>query len=157
MSGGYKMKKLILTIFIVSVFSAVYAGTLTRDDINEVVIDSTNSLMWQDDTEAGDGSNADLWGNAITYCESLQLGGYSDWRLPNINELRSLVDYSEINYTNAIFTNVDGFNSYWSSTTVQDPSTPDNAWTIILWLDGSGFPGDKATDNLDIRCVRSTN
>ena len=31
------------------------------------------------------------WHDAVKYCENLEEGGYSDWRLPNIDELRTLV------------------------------------------------------------------
>ena len=31
------------------------------------------------------------WGTAIDYCEDLKACGYSDWIMPNINELRTLI------------------------------------------------------------------
>ena len=31
---------------------------------------------------------------ALSYCETLNIGGHTDWRLPTTKELRSLVDYS---------------------------------------------------------------
>jgi len=31
------------------------------------------------------------WSDAFSYCDNLTEGGYSDWRLPNINELRTLI------------------------------------------------------------------
>ena len=31
------------------------------------------------------------WGNAKAYCEDLDEGGYTDWRLPNIDEMRTVV------------------------------------------------------------------
>ena len=30
----------------------------------------------------------------LTYCESLDTAGINDWRLPNVKELQSIVDYS---------------------------------------------------------------
>jgi formylglycine-generating enzyme required for sulfatase activity len=42
--------------------------------------------MW----EAKAGSSDISWEEARTYCENLQLGGYSDWRLPTREELKTL-------------------------------------------------------------------
>ena len=42
---------------------------------------------WQKDPS----SKPYRWKNAIEYCSSLELAGYSDWRMPNIDELRSIV------------------------------------------------------------------
>src|SRR6185295_7572041 len=33
------------------------------------------------------------WCGALAYCEGLTLAGHDDWRLPNVMELVSLVDY----------------------------------------------------------------
>jgi hypothetical protein len=49
--------------------------------------DPTTSLCWQDpppDREMG-------WSEAIAHCDGLDLGGFDDWRLPGISELRSLI------------------------------------------------------------------
>lgn len=31
------------------------------------------------------------WNEAVIYCKNLNEGGYSDWRLPNIDELRTVI------------------------------------------------------------------
>ena len=68
------------------------------DNGNGTVSDNATGLMWQQDT-ARDGGNYDAmtWEEALAYCEALNLGGLTDWRLPTIKELRSLVDYGEYN------------------------------------------------------------
>ncbi|HEY9164269.1 MAG TPA: DUF1566 domain-containing protein, partial [Magnetovibrio sp.] len=35
------------------------------------------------------------WPTALAYCESLTLAGHGDWRLPNVKELQSIVDYTK--------------------------------------------------------------
>lgn len=88
----------------------------------EVESDLQTDLMWVKAPSATTYSWADAIakqptaGAAIpaTYC------GYSDWRLPNRNELRSLVNYGQVNmatWLNSVgFDNVQA-DAYWSSTT----------------------------------------
>jgi hypothetical protein len=62
------------------------------DNSDGTVTDTSTGLMWQQATASG----TYTWEQALTYCENLTLpaGGYSDWRMPNRNELQSIVDYS---------------------------------------------------------------
>jgi hypothetical protein len=55
------------------------------DDV--VWTDTDSGLMWQF-TPAHDYLN---WRDAQDYCESLTLGGYNDWHLPTISEMRTFV------------------------------------------------------------------
>ena len=34
------------------------------------------------------------WSEALKWAEGLKYGGHTDWRLPNIKELQSIVDYT---------------------------------------------------------------
>ena len=53
------------------------------------ITDNATGLMWQ---QSDDGERRD-WQTALKYAESSVLAGYSDWRLPNIKELQSIVKY----------------------------------------------------------------
>jgi len=54
------------------------------------VTDNLTGLMWTKDANFG----SKTWGQAKSYCSSLSWGGYDDWRLPNVLELQSLIDYA---------------------------------------------------------------
>ncbi|MBR4531440.1 DUF1566 domain-containing protein [bacterium] len=57
-----------------------------------VVIDSVTGLMWQ---KGFTKMENERWENALSYCENLTYAGYSDWRLPNKNELVSLLSFDK--------------------------------------------------------------
>jgi len=82
-----------------------------------MVQDNVTGLIWQKDTAPGTYN----WDHAVSYCENLILGGYSDWRLPTIKELTTIVD-SSIPYPGPTI-NTDYFPNtvssfYWSSATL---------------------------------------
>ena len=54
------------------------------------VTDHANGLMW---SQADEGKGL-LWADALAYAENSDLAGYDDWRLPNVKELQSIVDYT---------------------------------------------------------------
>ncbi|MEI6207109.1 MAG: DUF1566 domain-containing protein [Desulfuromonadales bacterium] len=126
----------------------VDAATLT-DNGNGTVTDSKTGLVWQQ----GEGGSMTSWDNALTYCEGLSLGGQNDWRLPNIKELKSLIDYAR--YSPAIdqtyFPNA-VVSYYWSSTTYAYGTR--GAWGVYFF-DGSvdNEYKDNSTSNY-VRCVR---
>jgi hypothetical protein len=87
------------------------------DNGNGTVTDHLTGLVWAKSPL----SNLRTWANALSYADSLTLGGHDDWRLPNINELESLVNAQEPDQ--AAWLNTQGFsnvqpNYYWSSTTL---------------------------------------
>ena len=116
------------------------------DNSNGTVTDTSTGLTWQKASSSGN-----TWEQALAYCESLNLGGHTDWRLPTIKELRSLVDYSQ--YGPAINTmyfpdTVSSF--YWSSTTYALDTS--DAW-IVNFIYGYDHDYNKHY-SLYVRAVR---
>ena len=66
-----------------------------------VVTDAVTDLIWQGCAAGQSGERCARgsalgrsWQAALEYCEDLDWGGHTDWRLPDVNELVSLVDDS---------------------------------------------------------------
>jgi len=60
------------------------------DNGDGTVTDLATGLMWQQD-DSGEGL---IWEDALAYAEGLVLAGADDWRLPNVKELQSILDYT---------------------------------------------------------------
>jgi len=127
----------------------LYAG-FSRDS-SGVVADSATGLAWQDDYSDNGGTiKSATWQDALVYCEELSLGGKNDWRLPNMRELKSIVDDTKYNPAiNSIFINVSS-NNYWSASTVVSDSSI--TW-IVSFNNGDDGWNSKTNENY-IRCVR---
>ena len=70
--------------------SAETYSTVTENG-KEMILDSSTNLFWQKESV-----KKATWKEALKYCEDSTYAGHSDWRLPNKNELLSLVDYSKL-------------------------------------------------------------
>ncbi|MBD0777621.1 DUF1566 domain-containing protein [Maribacter sp. ANRC-HE7] len=60
------------------------------DNGNATITDKATGLMWSQN-DSGEGME---WADALSYAENSNLAGYIDWRLPNVKELQSIVDYT---------------------------------------------------------------
>ena len=81
-----------------------------------VTVDDRTGLMWI--TNAGSEYDLYLWDSAIYYCESLTYAGYADWRVPNVRELMSIVNYQNLHPAINSTAFPDTFSDiYWTSTT----------------------------------------
>ncbi|MCP4705890.1 MAG: DUF1566 domain-containing protein [candidate division Zixibacteria bacterium] len=115
-------------------FSVLYVRGNTTYGINSftdngdsTITDNATGLMWTQ----YDSDSTIIWEEALNYAENLEFAGHSDWRLPDVKELQSIVDYTRSpGATNSAaidplfictqFTNEAGqsdYGFYWSSTT----------------------------------------
>ncbi len=124
---------------------------------DETISDIATGLMWQ---EADDGLLRN-WEESLSYAESLELGDYNDWRLPNAKELQSIVDYSRSPQTSnspaidPLFStteiedpngNAGQYPYFWTSTTHQDGINPYSSAVYIAFGEAQGIMLDKLLD-----------
>ncbi len=147
------MKKIYTVIVVLAFFSGlqVMAGDFT-DNGDGTITDNVTGLMWQKE----DDNISRTWESSIMYCEGLSLSNYSDWRLPNPKELKSIVDYTTYNPAIDLtyFPNTKNINPtwlfYWSSTTLV--SYASYAWYVEY---SSGNVGSESKSSSGyVRCVR---
>ncbi len=105
--------------------SAFGAGPILKDNGDGTVTDQRTGLIWQ---KIGVDKGL-AWEDALRYCSSLSLAGQSDWRMPNIKELRSINDdgKAQPSLDKSFFPGAQG-KPYWSSTS--QANRPERAWFV---------------------------
>ena len=93
------------------------------DNGDGTVTDNLTWLMWAKNANL---DGVKTWADALTYCNALSLGGYSDWRLPNVRELFSLLDFSE----------------HWPALPSSHPFTDVQFWHTDFYWSSTTYPGD---------------
>lgn len=136
------------------------------DENDGTISDLATGLMWQ---KADTGNGLD-WQEALSYCENSELADYSDWRLPNVKELQSIVDYTrspqatssaaidplflttEINDPDG---NPGQYPYFWTGTTHQDGPNPYDSGAYIAFGEGQGQMDNVLMDVHGAGCQRS--
>ena len=157
------------TVLGVPAHATRFTRTAPAGDEQPVVADAATGLVWQGCSSGQTGSDCTGsastmdWQAALDYCQESTWAGFTDWYLPSVVELWSIIDVhrSEPAVDPAAFpaTPLSGFPSspmfpeFWSSST--DASGAPNAWTVGFSV-GYTDLGDK--DNAFfasyVRCVR---
>lgn len=153
-----KMNK--ITFMVTILLSPISALGPYTDNGDNTVTDTTTNLRWQ---KCSRGQNNDAscsgvptmpgWQVALQYCDTLNLGSFansSNWRLPSVKELKSLVHAAVSSSTikSAYFPSA-GANAYWTASTVV--TAPGNAW-VVHFSDGSVSTFTKTMPAF-VRCV----
>ena len=125
-----------------------YGMNLFADNGDSTVSDAATGLMWQKD----DSASTD-WDDAVATCEGATTSIYSDWRLPNVKELQSIVDYTRSPDTDSSaaidpifnstsFMNEEGVTDwgyYWASTTHQNINNNSTHATYVSFGRALGY------------------
>jgi hypothetical protein len=135
----------------------------------QTITDALTGLMWARyaNTPVYTGvtstcaAGARTWQGASDYIVCLNANNYmfhADWRLPNKNELKSLVDYGQSNLGNYLQTAIDGVgfinpaSRHWTSSTYAFTTT--NAWFTGFSLSQGAQDAEVKTDARDVWPVR---
>jgi|LGVE01.1.fsa_nt_gb hypothetical protein len=122
---------------------------IINDD--NTITDTNTGLMWQRECP---GSQIN-WEEAIGHCENLSLAGYSDWRLPAVKELQSIVNPEK--YDPAIDKEyfpdtLSDVNELYATSTTSMCATIYHLYVSFV-TGGTGRCGDKLCKYY-VRCVR---
>jgi hypothetical protein len=144
------------------------------DNGDGTITDLNTHLMWEKKSTDGSIHN---WGNAYTWADAFStfigglnagagFAGHTDWRLPNVKELQSIIDYQNYDpaVSPALTANCTGIGpgctvttcsctnsaDYWSSTTYWH--YPEYAWGV-WFLNGTVHNDGKGSIN-GVRAVR---
>ncbi len=148
------MKAITLFLFILIVSQSANAAQICDDYIidewpdsrysietisgDNVVTDNITGLMWKQCSEGLTGAGcmtgtvgAHNWMDALDLADAADFAGFSDWRVPNIKELRSIaaINCYDPVINEVVFPNTSA-NWYWSSSPVA--SDDGDAWGIFF-------------------------
>lgn len=120
-----------------------------------MVYDSVTTLLWQ----LSDGGEM-TFDQAITYCDTLTLGGFTDWRLPSPAEAYSILNHQNPNPAVDIKIFPKTGAEYWYTSAVQ-ANDPSKSWVTNA---GGGIGNHPKTETISAggtkkfhaRAVRST-
>ena len=114
---------------------------------DETVTDNASGLIWQRQY-----ASSKSWGEALKHCEEISTDSHFDWRLPNRNELASLIDFAKAAGTASGLSSVPD-KSFWTSTSSVTEAT--KAWAVDF-ADGS-ISAETKSEQKYVICVRSEN
>jgi hypothetical protein len=130
----------LLLVLALCIPEAVPAGETARDGrfiaySDGTVMDTKTNLMWA----AKDNGSDISWSKAETYCVNYRGGGYTDWRMPTVDELAGLYDKAKTYKTEC------GYDIHLSSLIhltcawAWASDTRDSQAAILYFVDGSRY------------------
>ena len=113
----------------------------TVEDISgdKVVTDNKTRLMWKQCSEGISGPDCSIgtrgtffWNEALNIASTTEFAQYSDWRLPNLEELKSLLalNCAIPSINEAVFPNVIG--GFWTSSPMPFFENDELAWVVYF-------------------------
>lgn len=98
-------------------YQAGWEGERFTDNGDGTITDNATSLMWPKDAED---PLLDMqlrtWVDQIAHIEGLTFAGYSDWRMANVVEVQSLIDWS-VDYYDITTQMLNARETHWATST----------------------------------------
>jgi len=116
-------------------------------DNGDTITDTESGLMWQKETL----DKTFSFEEAEKYAAELSLAGFSDWRVPTVDDFYSMIKYYK---SNPICDSIFALNSlsYWSSTA--DVDSIYYAWGVYFSCSYVGYIDYNKKSSHYVRCVR---
>ena len=162
--AGFPVKKTGQTVSYMTGDDGYYTHGQDRsyiDNADGTVTDTMLNLIWQNNYSDNKGYADNRMipdldqTKALEYCEDINLTGFTDWRLPTMRELASLVDYSVARpdpTIDPIFITTTRENGmYWTGTTYAPNTT--KSWFVRFGA--NGVNRRPKPDTYSVRCVRN--
>jgi hypothetical protein len=151
---GYPIDKTFYVLYVRG--NPEYGQNSFAENGDGTLTDAATGLTWMQ-ADSGAGMN---WEDALAYCESASAAGYEDWRLPDVKELQSIVEYSRSPATSdsaaidplfEVFLITDeagepDYPFYWSSTTHADSSGRGTFAAYVAFGKALGYMGNAWID-----------
>lgn len=134
------MKKTLLTL---AMFASLHAV--------DVTFDSGTSLMWQDNHDVR--KTHFTMKQAEEFCANLTLGDYSDFRVPSLRELQTIVDYRHYNPAMLQGFKTPVSEEFWTATPYV--YSPGSYWIVDFKKGSSEIRSERYNKN--VRCVQRIN
>lgn len=155
-NGGFDFTKISTTGQILSSYESEWS----------CVQDNHSGLMWEIKTDDGGLRDTDntyaTWNSSFSFAEQVNsqgLCGYTNWRLPTVDELLSIVDYGNTkpSIDSSYFPRTSFGASYWSSSSAS--GGVNNAW-IVNFYEGDVYDSERNGNAVKyshyVRLVRSS-
>jgi uncharacterized repeat protein (TIGR01451 family) len=166
MKNYFKLSTLALalaTTFTMPVFAEGFTNTIDgfTNNSDGTVTDTKTGLVWQacavgQTFNAGMG-NCDGTATTYSYADAMKLpsdfAGQSDWRVPNVSELLSIVDLRKVNpsINKSLFPNPPAV-WFWSASVYA--YNPSYAWIVSFEYGGDDYSNGYKNDDYAVRLVR---
>jgi len=163
LSHGFAwLRQLAFVMFLIGIATHTLAAKTYSDNGDGTVTDSTTGLVWMRCSIGQDWDGMTCTGTAQTFTFDeanalvgtgmVTFAGKSDWRLPNIRELQTIVDRSIVNpaIDKATFPNTIA-SFFWSSSA--NSSSSEQAWYVYFYHGHADY--DFKSGSYQVRLVRA--